>query len=145
MEQIKFVLPKIDAAATKDKVEEAFEKYRRFILSVPEEYLPKVTASYSLVPPSQTNEFHSSTEDAAISKVDFEIEKDEHITKVQRAVNRLSYQERAVIIKSCMTEEDVCDYVVFNEIGLSERTFYRIKKRAYYKLALALRIEVYVH
>ncbi|MDX8359812.1 ArpU family phage packaging/lysis transcriptional regulator [Cytobacillus sp. IB215316] len=141
--QLTFVLPKIDAGATKERVEGAFEQYRIYLLSVPEQFEPKVTQSFSFVPSSPTNEFRSFTEDAAISKVDYEIEQERYIQKVQRAVNRLSYQERAIIIKRYMNEEDVCDYEIYNDIGMSERSYYRIKKRAFYKLALALRVEVY--
>ncbi|MGM7682643.1 ArpU family phage packaging/lysis transcriptional regulator [Cytobacillus sp. Hm23] len=141
--QLTFILPKIDAGATKSRVEETFEQYRIFLLTVPERFTPKVTQSFSFVSSSTTNEFRSSTEDAALANIDYEIEKQKYLTKVQRAVNRLSYQERAVIIKRYMSEDDMCDYEVYNEVGMSERSYYRLKKRVFYKLALALRIEVY--
>ncbi|MGH1232317.1 ArpU family phage packaging/lysis transcriptional regulator, partial [Bacillus toyonensis] len=40
-------------------------------------------------------------------------------------------------------DEDICDYMVYNEMGMSERTYRRVKARAFYKLAFALRLEVY--
>ena len=36
-----------------------------------------------------------------------------------------------------------CSYELYNEMGMSESKYYRIKSRAFYKLAFALRIEVY--
>ena len=35
------------------------------------------------------------------------------------------------------------NYEISNELCISERTFYRMKAQALYKLALALRVEVY--
>ncbi|MFA9457414.1 ArpU family phage packaging/lysis transcriptional regulator, partial [Halalkalibacter sp. AB-rgal2] len=40
--------------------------------------------------------------------------------------------------------EDEFDYQIYNDLGLSERQYYRIKSRAFYKLAFILKIEVVV-
>jgi ArpU family phage transcriptional regulator len=143
MKQMAFQLPEIDREETKKRVEAALEKYRFYLLTVPEERLPKVTATYSLVPPAHTTVFHSSTESAAIKKVDFERERDEYMERIRRAVNRLNKMERELIIKRYMTLEEPYDYEVYNEMGISESKFYRIREKAFYKLAFALRIEVY--
>ena len=47
------------------------------------------------------------------------------------------------IINKRYLEEDVCDYMIYNEIGMAERTYRRWKSRAFYNLAFALRLEVY--
>lgn len=143
MKQLSFTLPEIDREVTKKAVESALEKYRFYLLTIPETRLPKVTATYSLIPPSNTNGFHSSTEEAAISKVDFERERDQYLNRVQRAVNRLSYQERSIIINRYIDPEEKFDYEVYNELGMSERKYYRVKAKAFYKLAFALNIVVY--
>jgi ArpU family phage transcriptional regulator len=132
-----------DGEKTKEAVEAALEKYRMYMLTVPDEFLPRVTQTYSLVPPSNTNAFHSSTESAAIKKVDFESERDEYMEKIRRAVNRLNKTERELIIKRYMSIDEPYDYEVYNEMGISESKFYRIREKAFYKLAFALRIEVY--
>jgi ArpU family phage transcriptional regulator len=142
--QLEFMLPEIDRDATKKAVEAALEKYRLFLLTLRLDQLPRVTQQYSLdVPPSNTNKFHSSTEEMAIRNADYERERSEYIKRVTLAVNRLSYWERAIIIRRYMTEEDVYDYEIYNELGMSERKYYRIKSRAFYKFAFALKIEVY--
>jgi ArpU family phage transcriptional regulator len=141
--QLTFKLPEIDREMTKQAVEAALEKYRFYLLTVPEEKLPKITASYSLMPPAFTNEFHSSTESAVIDKVDFERERDEYIERIRKAVNRLNYKEREVIIKRYLSEEEVYDYELYNDTGYSERKYYRLKARIFYKLAFILRVEVY--
>jgi ArpU family phage transcriptional regulator len=142
--QLEFMLPEIDRDATKKAVEAALEKYRLFLLTLRLDQLPRVTQQYSLdVPPSNTNKFHSSTEEMAIRNVDYERERSEYIKRVTLAVNRLSYWERAIIIRRYMTEDDVYDYEIYSDLGMSERKYYRIKSRAFYKLAFALKIEVY--
>jgi ArpU family phage transcriptional regulator len=141
--QLEFILCEIDRDATKKAVEAALEKYRVFLLTQSLDKLPKVTQQYLLVPPSNTNKFHSSTEEMAIRNADYERERSEYIKRITLAVNRLSYWERAIIIRRYMTEDDVFDYEIYNDLGMSERKYYRIKSRAFYKLAFALKIEVY--
>jgi ArpU family phage transcriptional regulator len=141
--QLTFMLPEIDREKTKAAVESALEKYRFFLLSVPEDKLPKVTATYSLVPPSFSNEFHSSTEQAAINRIELDLAKNKHIEWVLRGVNRLSKMEREIIYKRYLKDEEVFDYEIYYELGMSERRYYRSKARIFYKLAFILKIEVY--
>lgn len=137
-----FKLPEIDREKTKRAVLSALEKYRICLLTLDERQLPRVTQTFTLTLPAKTNEFNSSTEDVAIANVDGMNMKIKYIEKIRRAVNRLSVQERQIIIKRYLVEDEVFDYEVYNEMGLSERQYYRIKSRAFYKLAFILRIEV---
>ncbi|OIU71040.1 ArpU family phage packaging/lysis transcriptional regulator [Rossellomorea aquimaris] len=139
-----FMLPEIDREKTKAAVESAFEKYRFYLLMVPEDKLPKVTATYSIVPPSFSNEFHSSTEQAAIERIELELAKDKHVKWVLRGVNRLNKLEREIVFKRYLKDEEVFDYEIYNEIGMSERRYYRLKSRIFYKLAFILKIEEYL-
>ena len=141
--QMTFNLPEINRKETRDKVEAALEKYKIMLLMEPEEYEPKITASFSLASSAPTNEFSSTTEETAIKKMESERKRREYITKIKKAVNRLNHQERTVIIKRYINEDDIYDYEVYNELGYSERKYYRIKSRAFYKLAFILRIEIY--
>jgi ArpU family phage transcriptional regulator len=136
-------LDEIDRKATKKAVEAALAKYRMFLFTLSLDQLPRVTQQYSLVPPPNTNKFHSSTEEMAIRNADYERERDEYIKRVTAAINRLSKWERAIIIRRYISEDDMYDYEIYNDLGMSERKYYRIKSRAFYKLAFALRIEVY--
>lgn len=141
--QMTFNLPEIDREATKRIVETTLENYRMYLLMDPEDMQPKVTSSFKLTPPTNTNKFHSTTEDVAIKRIEMDIKRRRVIRSIERAVNRLNYEERTAIIKRYLTDEDVFDYEVYNELGYSERKYYRIKSRAFYKLAFILRIEVY--
>ncbi|MBP1917199.1 ArpU family phage transcriptional regulator [Lederbergia galactosidilyticus] len=143
MKQLDFHLSAIDRKATKEEVEGALERYRVMLLTQELNQLPKVTQSFSLVPPTNTNEFHSSTEQAAVNNANYELERTKYIKRITLAVNRLGYKERAILIMRYMTEDDVFDYEVYSELNMSERTYHRYKTKAFYKLAFALGIEVY--
>lgn len=56
---------------------------------------------------------------------------------------RADKDQRDIIIKRYLEDGDVCDYMVYNEIGMSERTYRRVKARVFYKLAFAPRSGVY--
>jgi ArpU family phage transcriptional regulator len=142
--QLAFKLPEIDRKETELNIERAVEKYRMYLLTIPVESLPKVTATYSLVPPSASNGFHSSTEDIAIKMVDDEKERDEYIEWFRKGVNRLSSRERQAFILRYLGDEELFDYEVYNQLGMSESFYHRkFKPGMFYKLAFALRIVVY--
>lgn len=136
-------LPEINRDQTKKNVESALEKYKMFLLMDPEDIQPKITTTFQLTPPTYTNEFHSTTEDVAIKRGDMETERKRFINRVLKAVNRLNYEERTVIITRYLTDEDVFDYETYNQLGYSESKYYRVRARSFYKLAFILHIEVY--
>lgn len=43
---------------------------------------------------------------------------------------------------ACLEETPLYNYQISKKLHISEQTFYRIKAKALYKLALALRVEV---
>ncbi|MEK4218819.1 MULTISPECIES: ArpU family phage packaging/lysis transcriptional regulator [unclassified Bacillus (in: firmicutes)] len=136
MNQLTLNIPQIDEEATKSKAEKLLNQYRLYLLQVPDDFLPKVTPTYSIVPPSITNEVHSSTEDAALKRLDWEIQRDKFLKRIQKAVNRLSQRERQIIVMLYMKREEMYDYEVYAEMGLSQRSYYRVKAKALYRLAL---------
>lgn len=139
-----FKLPEFDRKETQKNVENALELYRLYLLTIPEEKLPKVTASYSLVPPSNTNGFHSSTEEIAIDRADADRAREEYVERFRKAVNKLSPREREAVILRYLGDEELFDYEVYNQLGMSESYYHqKFKPRIFYKLALALKIEVY--
>ncbi|ASB93408.1 putative phage-related protein [Bacillus subtilis subsp. subtilis] len=143
IDQLTLNIPQIDEEATKLKAEKLLDQYRLYLLQVPDDFLPKVTPTYSIVPPSITNEFHSSTEDVVLKRLDWEVQRDKFLKRIQRAVNRLSQRERQIIVMLYMQSEEMYDYEVYAEMGLSQRSYYRVKAKALYRLAFALREEVY--
>lgn len=140
--QLHFNLPEIDRDLTKLAVEKALETYRLYSLQVSLDRLPDITASYSFTPPSPRLP-SSSTEQAAVANVDYEQERLKYIQWIINAVNRLSKTERMIIHKRYLQDREMFDYQIYNEFNMSERNFYRTKSRMFYKLAFALKIEVY--
>lgn len=56
---------------------------------------------------------------------------------------KLNKKEREIITKVYLEEMPLLNYQIANELSISSSTFYRMKAQALYKLALALRVEVY--
>lgn len=137
-----FKLPVIDRESTRNAVDDVLEKYRMYLLQTELENMPAITAKYTFMPASKGLP-SSSTENSAVANVDYEIERARYLDYVTRAVNRLPIKERLVIIKRYMGTESNYDYEVYNELYMSERTFYRHKSRAFYNLAFSLKVEVY--
>jgi ArpU family phage transcriptional regulator len=55
----------------------------------------------------------------------------------------LGKRERELILKRWFGDEDMTDIEVYMELGMSQSTYYRIRGRAFFKLAFALKLEVY--
>ncbi|WP_306007396.1 ArpU family phage packaging/lysis transcriptional regulator [Bacillus sp. MMSF_3353] len=149
-EQLSF-LPKIDRSATQKKLEGVLEKvrlYRQFGMMREE---MKVTPSYEIRYHGPTNDVGNPLEDVAMAN----IQQSEHEKwlklmsfRIDQFLSRLGNGnagriQRDIISKRYLEEEDVCDYMIYNEIGMTERTYRRWKSRAFYNLAFALRLEVY--
>ncbi|WP_018640196.1 ArpU family phage packaging/lysis transcriptional regulator [Parafrankia elaeagni] len=123
-------------------VESALEKYRMYLLTIPEYKLPKITATYTFVPKGTSDPSYSGIEKAVIEKVDYERERLEYITLIQKAVNRLNSKERQLIIRRYKMDEDedAFDYEIYNDMGVSESHYYKVKRKALDKLAIILGI-----
>ncbi|QTR83172.1 ArpU family transcriptional regulator [Bacillus cytotoxicus] len=135
-------MKELDRKASARKALRALRKYRMYMLSVDDEYLPKVTATYSLTPPSRTNQFHSSTENI-IEIIDREREKESYMNRIWKGINRLSAESRKLIIEKFMGRDELFDFEVYNKMGISKPNFDRKKRKALSDLACALGIEVY--
>ncbi|MBW3492051.1 ArpU family phage packaging/lysis transcriptional regulator [Bacillus sp. FDAARGOS_1420] len=141
--QLTFKMPVLDEEETKNEVEKVFEEYRMYLSKMPSDILPKVTASYSIVPPSVTNEFNSSTENIAIERLQYEMAREKCMNWVHRAVNRLPKRERKIIYMYYMEEEKGYDPDIMDEVKLGKTKYYKLKGRAILRLAFNLKKEVY--
>lgn len=144
-------LPQIDRAATQEKVEGILESvriYKQFGMMRKE---MKVTPSYERREHGPTYAVGKPLEEVAISNIQ-QNEREEWLEKMAFRIDQAlscfgngmaGRNQRDIITKRYLEEEDVCDYMVYNEMGMSERTYRRVKARAFYKMAFALRLEVY--
>ncbi|MBL0386224.1 ArpU family transcriptional regulator [Tumebacillus sp. ITR2] len=103
----------------------------------------RTTARYSLTPSSVTNAFHSSTESIAQKNVDEERRRRALVESVWAAVEMLNEMEQQIVKMRYLEDDDALDYIVWGELNLSERKYYRVKARAFLKLALAMGVAVY--
>ncbi|MGE6588413.1 ArpU family phage packaging/lysis transcriptional regulator [Bacillus mycoides] len=145
MMQLTF-LPKIDRKATQVRLEEILENvriYRQFGMIRNE---MRVTASSEVRYHGPTNIVGMSAEDVALANVamsERELKLQRLSFQIDKALSRFSKNQRDIIVKRYLEDEEVFDYMVYNDIGMSERTYRRNKSNAFYKLAFALRLEVY--
>ncbi|MGF2769763.1 ArpU family phage packaging/lysis transcriptional regulator [Bacillus cereus] len=150
MNQLTF-LSKIDRTATQEKLEGLLEEvriYKQFGM-VREEM--KVTPSYEVRYHGPTNTVGNPLEDVALENIK-RSEREQYLKNmsfcIDQFLNRLGNEragkiQRDIINKRYLEEEDICDYMIYNEIGMAELTYRRWKSRAFYNLAFALRLEVY--
>jgi ArpU family phage transcriptional regulator len=106
----------------------------------------KVTASCEARYHSPTNMVGKPAEDVALTNIamsEREVKLQRLSFQIDKALSRFSKNQRDIIVKRYLEDEEVFDYMVYNEIGMSERTYRRNKSNAFYKLAFALRLEVY--
>ncbi len=142
-DQLSF-LPEIDRKATQKRVEEVLETARIYkqIGFVRREM--KSTPSYSPRFHGQTNEIGAPVEDSAVWNTDQEERIRVLTERVEWAVTKLAKKEREIIKMRYLEEEDGFDYLISQDLNMSERTYRRIKARAFYKLAFMLKLEVVV-
>ncbi|HEK9100187.1 ArpU family transcriptional regulator [Bacillus pfraonensis] len=145
MTQLTF-LPKIDRKATQARLEKILEDvriYRQFGMIRNE---MKVTASCEVRYYGPTNVVGKPAEDVALANLELS-KREERLKRlsfqIDKALSRFSKNQRDIIVKRYLEDEEVFDYMVYNEIGMSERTYRRNQSNAFYKLAFALRLEVY--
>jgi ArpU family phage transcriptional regulator len=137
-------LPKINEKETKKALEKALYKYRDYLITLPLFLMPNVTPSYSIIPPTTTNAFHSSTEDAALERIIYENERDTYLSWIHEAVNTLKEDERQIIIKKYLLHNEIgYDREIMMDISVGKTKYYQIKGEAILRLAFALKIEIY--
>jgi ArpU family phage transcriptional regulator len=134
----------IETKKTRVRVEGMLESCRLYMqIGLHPGQQARTTARYSLTPSSVTHTFHSSTESIAQKNVDEEKRRRELVESVWAAVERLNDIEQQIVKLRYLEDDDSLDYIVWGELNLSERKYYRVKARAFLKLALALGVAVY--
>ncbi|AJK27793.1 ArpU family phage packaging/lysis transcriptional regulator [Paenibacillus larvae] len=138
-------LPELDRKKTQEALEAEFEKYRIFKAVTFEEKEASTTSSYTERFHGPTNVTSDSTADVAIYNVDTQASRMAHIQRIDRAVSRLHPKEQLLIRERYLKQDYVFDYVIYNQVfnpPISEKTYAKIRWKAFYKLALALNVAV---
>ncbi|WP_145153074.1 ArpU family phage packaging/lysis transcriptional regulator [Paenibacillus xylanexedens] len=141
--QLTFNILPIDEKATRRAVEEFIETVRQYrqIGFVRRE--AAITQAYVYREHQSTNAISKQTERIAIYNVDKEAELKEKDRLLSLAMERLSSIQCDVIQRSYLDNEGEYDAIISGELGLSDRTFRRVKTEGLNILGSALGLEVY--
>ncbi|TRY27447.1 transcriptional regulator [Brevibacillus sp. LEMMJ03] len=140
---MKFIdsIPATEMKVIRTSVEAAMEKYRLYKYLMFDERVTRVTASYEPFFHSKTNQKSDQTASVAIQNVDTQAEREAYCKLIERAVDQLPEKEKFLITKRYLEDDYILDYQVYSfsfDPPISEFTYYKIKNRAMYKLALML-------
>lgn len=148
-EQISFDIefPELDTKKTKAAIVAAFEKYHMCKYLTFEERESATTQSYIVREHGPTNVTSDQTSNIAIYNTDAQSARRAFVYKVERAVKKLPQKERFLIEKRYMVEDYryITDQKVYNHVfqpPISQPVFKEIRWRAFYLLAVDLRIAV---
>lgn len=145
IEKITF-LPQIDRKATQVRLEEVLENVRlhRQFGMIRQEM--KLTPSYNPRYHGVTNDVGKPAEEVALVNIKRSEREDKlaYLSKrIDIILSRFTKIQRDIINKRYLEEDDMKDFLLYGELGMSERTYRRHRDNAFYKLAFALRLEVY--
>lgn len=142
-----FELPELDRKKTKEAVEEALRKYRIYKYLTFEEREASITPSYEERFHGETHQTSDQTAQVAVYNVNEQQKRKEYCERIESAVRRLPRMERFLIEERYMSAdaEYLTDQNVYNfkfQPPISQPKYAAIRWRAFYKLALDLKIEV---
>lgn len=137
------ILDQLDNEATQIAVENMMRQYRTYLLTVPEDRMPKVTAQYTLEMPNFSNIKQSAVETAAIANVDSESDRKRFLIRIGRSLRKLNELERKLIALKYLEMDPLFNQDIAVELNISLRKFYYTRNRALYKMALSMGVEKY--
>ncbi|MEF2964939.1 ArpU family phage packaging/lysis transcriptional regulator [Paenibacillus sp. M1] len=133
----------MDYAATRAAVEKRLEEVRQYRQIGYIRREAAVTVSYEPRYHGATHVISKPAEQTAISNVDLEAELARKSELLEKAMNGLTKMQREVIERSYLDDEGEYDFISCGEMGISDRTYRRIKADAIRILAVAMKLEVY--
>ena len=125
------LLPEIDEKKTRTNVKALLTNYRSFVRLASEEYIPKVTATYSFELKSFNGQVSRATENAVVRKVTAEQE----LLKISKAMNKLNAYDRQMIYDKYMDKRELSDTDIYLNYNMSSSNFYRELDKALIKFA----------
>lgn len=127
------LFPEIDKDKTKQQVRELLSCYRTMMRIADEEYIPKVTATYSFELKSFTGTVSQATENAVVRKVTAE----QTLSKICKAMNKLNAYDRQLIHDKYMDSRELTNTAIYLNYNMSERSFFRELDRSLIRFAEA--------
>lgn len=116
---------KLDKRATKEKVVMMLSAYKQLKKIAGEEYVSKVTATYSFEPRSYTGAVNKSLE----KHIERKLTAQKMVEDIEKAINRISnaYLRQILIMKYCKYYDS--DIAIYVTLDISESEFYRELER----------------
>lgn len=136
-----FDYPELNYKATKRAVMKVIWRYKNALNKLYLKSEPRLTPQYTITPPSFTNEFHSSTEDAALWGDTVGKKFKDYVNRVDEALNSIPATNRIVIYRSLIQEQS--DVKIGSELNYSEFTIRDLRTEGIKQLAYALGVDVY--
>jgi hypothetical protein len=116
---------KLDKRATKEKVVMMLSAYKQLKKIAGEEYVSKVTATYSFEPRSYTGAVNKSLE----KHIERKLTAQKMVEDIEKAINRMSnaFLRQILIMKYCKYYDS--DIAIYVTLDISESEFYRELER----------------
>ncbi|KGL40505.1 hypothetical protein EP56_12570 [Listeriaceae bacterium FSL A5-0209] len=130
----------IDYIGTVRALKKFFEDYKILRLKAGALILPSVTTTYTITPPSFSNQFNSKVEDAVIHNIDNIQTAQDAVKKYDVIINQLDHIQRKIIIECFI--HDSRDIDVMIDMPYEEAQYKREKRKGVIQLATTLGIEV---
>lgn len=122
----------IDKSATKENVDKLLSLYRRLARMADEEFIPKMTATYSFEVKASGGVSDSLGE--AISR---SVSAQQEIKKIVKALNKLNSYQRQLLFEKYIKRRQQTDIMIYIGLNMSESTFYRELEKAQLEFAEA--------
>jgi ArpU family phage transcriptional regulator len=132
----------INRDATRKKVESVLETARIYSQMGLVRKESRTTSSYEPKHHGRTNAIGKVTEQVAVYNVESEERLKLLCEQVEQAVGCLEPKEEEIIRRRYLKRDSEYDFLLYHELNLSERTYRRIKAKAFAKLAYMLNLEV---
>ena len=136
-----FDYPELNYIKTKQAVMQVIGRYKNALNKLYLKSMPSITPHYTIVPPSFTNQFHSSTEDAALWADTHGKKHKEFVDLVNDALNQLPATNRLVIYRSLIQEQS--DIKIGLEMNYSEFRIRDFRVEGIRLLSYALGVDKY--
>lgn len=122
---VTILVRKLDKRATKEKVVMMLSAYKQLKKIAGEEYVSKVTATYSFEPRSYTGAVNKSLE----KHIERKLTAQKMVEDIEKAINRMSnaYLRQILIMKYCKYYDS--DIAIYVTLDISESEFYRELER----------------
>ena len=132
-------IDEIDESATRKRAIRMLEQARFARIMGYEEQEPSVTMNYEPREYDGPNTVSNDTEKTAIRNVELQ----SILRRVYGSLTILDNDERNIIERYYLGSVRVPDMLLFHELHMSRRNYYRVKKRALLKIAHAMNVVVF--